>query len=55
MRYDELREFLSDEELGAIKFLESRGFEIFTDAKLEDGFITGINAFGITVTGAESI
>ena len=38
MRYDELRELLSDEELAAIKFLEGRGFEIFTDAKLEDGF-----------------
>jgi hypothetical protein len=38
MRYDELRGLLSDEELGAIKFLESRGFEIFTDAKLEDGY-----------------
>ena len=38
MRYDELRELLSDEELAAIKFLEGRGFEIFTDANLEDGF-----------------
>jgi hypothetical protein len=38
MRYNELCQLLSDEELAAIKFLESRGFQILTDAKLEDGY-----------------
>lgn len=36
MLFDELRQQLSADELSAIEFLESRGFVILTEARLED-------------------
>ena len=43
MQFEELRRFLTDEEIAAIEFLENAGYVVMTETKVEDGKRKGKN------------